>query len=520
MTDLVKKYLDKNNYGDQKDNFEDLYNSHPNYPSVYAVTDTLDVLSVENLALKIPKEQFDELPDSFLAHFETEMVLVSKKDKMVEVETQSAKKRITTDAFIQGWSGMILAIEPNAATSESKIQNATWIKYLLPGLALLTLSMVLNKFSIESLVFIVTSLIGAILSVFIVRESFGLKNEAVSKLCNLGTNTSCDSVIKSKKSKINNWLSFSDLPFVFFGVNLLAVILFPEAVTKIIGLMSLISFPILAYSVWIQKFELKKWCLLCLLVAAVVVAQGIGFVVFHAFDLQLTAPALGYYFLPLVLFSSLWFFVRPMLQGKIEAEKMVNELKRFKRNPKLFQTLSKSIPEKEGFQQLEGLRFGTEADMDLTLILSPSCGHCHKAFKDALDLHKQFPERVSFQVLFNMNPENNDNPYKVVVESILTINNYSQERAKDAIIDWHINQLGLEAWKEKWLANSIDMKANHQLYLQYGWCQKNQFNYTPVKIINGNQFPNEYEIAELKYFLNDFSKEQNTPTAEPVAVPL
>ena len=46
-----------------------------------------------------------------------------------------------------------------------------------------------------------------------------------------------------------------------------------------------------------------------------------------------------------------------------------------------------------------------------------------------------------------------------------------------------------------------------QVQNQYYWCLKNEFNYTPVKIINGNQFPDGYGISELKYFINDFHQE-------------
>jgi hypothetical protein len=54
------------------------------------------------------------------------------------------------------------------------------------------------------------------------------------------------------------------------------------------------------------------------------------------------------------------------------------------------------------------------------------------------------------------------------------------------------------------------MKVNHQIHQQYNWCSENEFNYTPVKIINDKLFPKEYDINELKYFLNDFSEEKET----------
>jgi hypothetical protein len=169
----------------------------------------------------------------------------------------------------------------------------------------------------------------------------------------------------------------------------------------------------------------------------------------------------------------------------------------------------KEIPVVKGFDLLEGLKFGNRnSEVRLTLILSPSCGHCHKAFQDAFELVSKFPQKVFLNVLFNINPENNDNPYKVVVESLLAINNSNLGNMEEAISDWHIQKIGLEKWVAKWKIVNVPMRVNHQIEQQYNWCLENEFNYTPVKIVNGKLFPNEYEISELKYFLNDFSEEK------------
>jgi protein-disulfide isomerase len=66
----------------------------------------------------------------------------------------------------------------------------------------------------------------------------------------------------------------------------------------------------------------------------------------------------------------------------------------------------------------------------------------------------------------------------------------------------------LDKWLNKWKVDSISMKVNQQIQQQYDWCLQNEFNYTPVKIVNGKLYPNEYSISELKYFLNEISQEE------------
>ena len=62
---------------------------------------------------------------------------------------------------------------------------------------------------------------------------------------------------------------------------------------------------------------------------------------------------------------------------------------------------------------------------------------------------------------------------------------------------------------KKWKVEHNGMQVNNQLFQQYNWCSKNEFNYTPVKIVNGKLFPKGYDINELKFFLNDFASEVN-----------
>ncbi len=511
MINLVKKYLDKNNYSNKKESFEELFLSHPNYPSAFAITDSLDMLSIENVAVKVPKEQFIELPDSFLAIFNQEMNLVSKNSTSVSVEAEDGKKKILTfNEFLTGWDEIVIAVEPNdKIVAKKEIINKKLLQYILPVITIIGFSILYNTYALNTVLLLLTSVIGCLISVFIIQEKLGIKNEMVSNLCNLNANTSCDSVIKSHKNNSNYWVDFSDLPLLFFGISMLSILVQPDPSGSIVGLLSLLSIPVVLYSIWIQKFRLKKWCVLCLAVSGVLIIQSLVFGFSNqSFPDVFQANLFGFIFSTLLV-TSLWILLKPVFENKIKSEKEMIKAKKFKRYPKLFQLMSEEIPSLIGFNELKGLQFGNKnADIQLSIIISPSCSHCHKAFEDAIELVSKFSERVSLNVLFNVNPDNDQNPYKEVVESLLAINNATPENIEEAISDWHIKKMTLDEWKGKWLIKSIDMKANQQLHQQYNWCLGNNFNYTPVKIINDKLFPNEYEISELKYFLNDFSKKE------------
>lgn len=510
MIKLVDKYLALNNYSNAKTEFEELFFSHPNYPSVFAITDSLDMLSIENIAIKVPKEQLTELPDSFLALFENDLVLVEKNEKSIVVETEKGLKTILAiDDFSKDWNGIIIAIEPNQTITKEVKTNPKWIIYSFLILALILLSIFYNNYSLSNAVLLFTSMIGVLISIFIVQEKFGMKNEIVSKFCNINPNTSCDSVIKSEKSNINKWMSFTDLPLLFFSINMVSILLNPNNSSKIITILSIASCPVIIYSIWLQKFQIKKWCMLCLLVSAILALQGsIGYLMEQPLLPNTILNDFSYLF-SVVVISSVWLSIKPLVENKFKAESEVKELKKLKRSYSVFSFLSKPVPALEGLNKLEGLQFGNQnSNVVLTILLSPSCGHCHKAFEEAIDLVHKYPEKVFLNILFNINPDNNENPYKAVVENLLAINNACPEKIEEAISDWHIHKIGLDKWLNKWKVDSISMKVNQQVQQQYDWCLHNEFNYTPVKIVNGKLYPNEYSISELKYFLNEISEEE------------
>lgn len=518
MISLIKKYLDLNQYSNAKGSFVDLYQSHPNFPSLFSITDSFDALGIENVAAKIPKEQFPELPNIFLANCNNEIVLVDKSKEFLKIDYQNGdRKTISTNQFLDEWNGIIVAIEPNEKLKIDALKlnfNPSTILVLTFGL-LSTVGAIayfgVNYFSAS---FIITSIIGIVFSVFILQEKFGIKNEITSKICS-GNDTSCFSVIQSDKNKIGNSIYFSDLSIVFFVANLFSLLLNPNQSIYLISMTSVLAIPLVVYAVWLQKVVLKKWCTLCLVISFLIVLQASSFWYFYQKNSVLEIILGGYYYyfsLGLIFLS--WYFVSPLLESKIQATKKIAELIRFKRNFKIFNSLSKPIQSLFGFNELKGIKFGNAtAKLKLTLFLSPSCTHCDTAFEDAYNLYLNQPTKVEVRVLFNVNPNNADNPYLTVVQNLLNINIKNNNKVLEAIIDWHIHKMELNKWLTKWATDEISSRVGNQILSQYNWCKNNDFNYSPVKIVNSKILSDQYNISELHYFLNDFldTNQEGTP---------
>ncbi|MWB95850.1 hypothetical protein GON26_15900 [Flavobacterium sp. GA093] len=512
MIKVVQKFLQINRYGSFKNEFEDLFLSHPNYPSLFAITDSFDLLGIENAAVKIPKEQILDLPASFLAYFNDELVLVAKNDKGIVLDTIKGKRlKITYEQFLLDWSGVIVAIEPNKTyVKEDNAINFKWLRYILPVLILIFTSMFYYPYKIIDYFFLGSAILGFTISVFIVQEKFGFKNNFFAQFCNRNANMSCDNVLKSDTVFSGTLVNFADLPLIFFGTILSSILIWPHGSGVFIGFLSSLAIPVVVSSIWIQKFELKKWCVLCLMVSALILVQSVIWFSTNQFTLNFELTNVLPFFFSFLFVLTVWLSVKTIIKHKIEIENELQELKKFKRNYNVLNFLSRDVPVTNGFSSLSGLNFGNRnAPIKLSLILSPSCNLCFKAFQDAFELVLKSPERVFLKILFNVNPENNDNSYKVVVERLLIINKVTPGKIVEAISDWYIKKFDLKEWSDKWQVENTSMMVNQEIQKQYDWCSVNNFNYTPVKIVNDKVYPNEYELQDLKYFLNEFVEESN-----------
>src|SRR5690554_1363746 len=229
MQTLISQYLSLNKYESSYfDEFKENYLSHPDYPSLYAVTDSLELSGIETVTATVPKEQLQNLPDIFIASLvienKTEFVLVNKDQTKITYENQKGKTtKISFDEFKNIWDGLIIAIEPN---QNIKPQNKTFKQNILTtiGFAFLVLfgiSIWLQSFSLIPFLYQLLSVAGIFTGIFILQEELGNPNSIVSKVCNGTDNTvSCNSVINSKQGKLPFGISFFDLPIVFFFTNL------------------------------------------------------------------------------------------------------------------------------------------------------------------------------------------------------------------------------------------------------------------------------------------------------------
>lgn len=503
MEQIFLKYLSLSKYSKTTiDNFKENYLSHPDYPSLYAITDSLDLIGIESISATVPITQFVNLPECFVASLainkQKVFVLVRRReDKIIYENKKGKQKTLMAEEFINIWSGLILVVELNKnrlSKNKLPIQNILF-QIGLAVFILFSLSMFLKPFNIIALLYQLLAITGLFVGVIIVQEELGILNSFVTKVCNKISNTfSCNSVIGTKEKILPFGISFSDLPLLFFGVNFM-VISFSHSFYVLVGFMNIMSLPIILYSVYYQKFKIKKWCVLCLFVFVIIIVQSVMYIYTAKIPKWETVAV---YFSILSTITLLWLPLKDTLKKKNNLSRENNELRRFKRNSNVFNFLlnKNKIP---STNRLQGITVGNiNSPFLVELFLSPSCRFCFDVYKECLDFIEIKGNKAHLKIYFNINISNTENPYIVVAKGILQY--FQKKQCIEPLNDWYIDKIPMEKWNEKWGKDNITSETENLIKQQFEFCSKNNLNYAPIVLINGKLLPKEYSIKELKYF--------------------
>lgn len=515
MIQLVEKFIHHLKYYPNSEAFKDHYLSHPNYPSLYAVTDTLDFFDIENIAARVTIEQFTGLPSRFLTLYHTgkgeQFVYVTQKNEssIDFIDEDNNSHKVSKNEFITNWREIIVAIDENKniALPPSFSKNMYWAVIITTTVLLLLFNQIAIGFSIISLLYSTLSVVGLCVSILLIQESFGINNEITSKICGVTQSDAggCKSVLNSSAAVIYKNFTLSDACFCFFTALTFLSIFSGNNFLHFIPI-SILSIPVVVLSIYYQKTIIKKWCALCLGISAILFCLStITFLFNTAFFIFPIISSTTFFIAVLALIIGIWVEIKPLIAGYFTLQKHDREHKQFKRNVNTFSALLETTQKFDTVSLLNLYKIevgGKTAATELILFLSPSCGHCHIAFKDAIALYEKNRNILKLAIYFNVNIENELNEYRSVVEIILE-NHRNTGNALELLKVWHTENPTLEEFVNKYKI-AIPTETRDILQSHYTWCNANEFNYSPVRIFNRKLMPNEYSIPDIGYFIREF----------------
>lgn len=480
------------------------FNSHPNYPSALAFSDTLNFMGVRNDAYELDKEYWDELPEEFIAIVDNSFSLVKKTGNNYAVYSDKAKTLNREELYKSSTDFVLLFEKTNHAESKPIISFRPFVYAIL---AIFTIYTLLNHTWYEAL-FNILSLAGVYISLEIFNQKFGNSSAVIGSICGdtsaNPTTNSCHKIIIQDKTSILG-LKFSDFSLIYFiGLSVLGLFL-PDTAFIIKGF-TFVSVLAIAYSLYIQGFVEKTFCRVCLLIISILAAQlaiGILFFknLFFAPQLLLLTLALWIISFAVVLYLS------NILEEKETLQKSNAKNLRFKRNYELFKAQLLEN-EKINFSDHTTFSLGNKnAKLHIAIVSNPYCGFCKDAHRIIEELMEKYPNDISVQMRFNYSPDRADEKYTRLLSDFMHIyKNRPEEEFLKTVDTWFeskdenkIRQVAGNLSGFEDLSPLTRMSAEN---ISAG------LSFTPVFIINGHQFPDKYDREDIYYFIDELLEDE------------
>ncbi|RKN79620.1 vitamin K epoxide reductase family protein [Ulvibacterium marinum] len=525
---ILKAFLKKQGLKTDFDELEFQLLSHPSYPSLHSVTGVLNHFGIENLALKVPinRDILGQLPKTFITLNKKDQFLVAIKEGggVSTISTDRGRKKISVNKFLESWRGIVVVTEKEDEILKKAGNNKVHgIVYLITICIILGLFFFQGPTAFRAGHFLF-SIIGFAISVLIVRHELGLNTRMLHKVCSANETTSCDAVLNSNGATILKWFKLSDASFVYFlGLVLSWNILLIFRINDLpIILLTVLALPITLYSIFYQIFVVKKWCPLCLGIVVVLWMQACTLIFFESSlsTLNVDSISIVLFLLGFWLAFSFWLFSKPLLVKQIELKKLSIAHNKFKRNYALFDALlAKSNKIQTGIPEIEGREIvlgNAYAPIELLMVTNPLCIYCKSAHHDLKELLRKNHDSFRILIRFNVSTKTEENlDYRVTCRLLELYSLEPQEMVFEALHEVYLDNTDLNMWLSKW-GEVKDISFKYLLERQQQWCHSNGINFTPAVLINGREFPKEYERSDIAYFVEDLIEGTEIKEANPV----
>lgn len=515
MFNLIVNFLKDNNHNVNFNELKLQLLSHPSYPSLHSITGVLDHFNIENLALQVPVDlgTLEQLPESFISTTSgsSQYILVSNSPNKVELRHGDGKKEtLSKKQFLQLWSGIIIVIDPPDKKIGKKVSDvgsvATWTVSSLFLIFLLLIFVTSNPTPFEYVHFSL-SVVGLVISFLILKLDLGYQSKLADKFCNSNKLTSCDAVLNSNGATFLKFLKMSDLSIIYFSALILSWVLhlFLGEVYSSMVAIGFVAVLITFYTLYYQFKVVKKWCPLCLGITSVLWFQLLS--VFVLTDASINLYNFDSIFILLFSFlatTSIWLFIKPLLEKQQELIKLKVEHYKFKKNFDLFYALygKSDFVETNNINGKEILLGNKDAALQMLLVTNPSCFYCKAAHTDIMRLLEKHKDKVNLMIRFNV-PKDADHPSHKTADKLLQIYHSDKSNIETALHEVYADKANLENWLAK--SESIASKGSFEqlLHDEKEWCNKNGIHFTPALFINGKQYPKMYDRSDLQYFIED-----------------
>jgi len=514
---FLRRYLNLEGYKLDAQELKIQLLSHPSYPSLHSLTGVLTHFGIDNVAAQLDpsSEILQQLPDRFLCTLNnaSNLFMVTKGlDGLSLGDFDNDSITFSTEDFLKSWSGIAVLLSKEQEFNKG-VEKKTLVYRFRYQLFLTALCIVFfaQLPTLQVSVHFLFSLFGLIISYLIVKQELGDSSGILNKICGNETSNGCAAVLGSSGNTIFKHIKLSYLSGAYFtGLALLdtAHVLVFVDVIPYIYLLSLLAFPITIYSLYYQGRIVKKWCRLCLMIVGVLWIQGAVLfgnnLTFLDQGAQLKDILVILFLVVMGVFS--WYVLQKSAEESSEFTTLKMMSNKFKRNFKVFDALiqrNNIVSTQINNQQAPELVFGNpNAPVQILLVTNPLCHYCKLAHSEMETLYLNNKEHINLTIRFSIDSTAKESNVYKVSERLLELYGQNIDHCFKALNEVFVASEDLKVWLKKW-GVSKENANDRLLEQQRQWCLENGFDFTPVLLLNGRKYPDEYERSELAFFIEE-----------------
>lgn len=490
--------------------------SNPTYPSLLAFVDGFKSVGAKAGAFEIEAKNLSLITFPVMCQTnDGEFYLVTGQDgeyiNYINANGSSAKTLLSY--FLSKWNNRVIYVESSFQKKQSPARNKLFsLLFITAALFCLCCAAfnILSEFTIYYVSYVILKLFGVIfctLILFYEEMSFITK-----RFCNGFKNGNCDAVLNSNGSKLFGIIPLSHVGFFYFSFTT-SLLLFDKSpqLLHIVSLFSLVSILFIPYSIYYQKKIVKQWCALCLCVLIVLLLEFCFVFLFlketnwftldnRIFNLEILK------ILQFFIFNAfaLWLITKALNEYK-KIKQRKQKYSALKYNDKVFYSLLKSNDQidMKDISKL-GIFLGNNNSENLLLMIcSPFCNPCAVAHGKVAALLNQNLD-IKVQIIFYVSDDIAISSTKAAAILFNMCEGAEESSIKNILAKWyHGNAESKENILKQNFCEEDLLKTMNTLSSMRNWCKKASVQYTPTFFFNGHEYPKEYEIDELKHFIED-----------------
>jgi len=513
LVDIVHLFARKLRWKITRTSLRQLLLGHPDFPSLAAVGDVFTFLQVANRSVRIRSGELGKIVLPAIAYVKDRQFVIIETvddDDIHFIDEHGRKGTLTRAAFDSDWSGVIFMVQPDRPVREdhylARAINEWLDRAKIPFVGLVGISALyfggwLVWRSHQRLSIYLTGIAGSFLGLLLVSKGWKTPGAGPKMWCPVTDYTDCDGVLESAASRLFGPIKLSHLVFIFFSSQLLAYTVACAAgiaapVLALLRIATIAAVAVTLYSLFIQAFVIRKFCIYCLAVILLLWVQ--------VFLLPPAAPVSrglfpgnGLLLLTAGMAASVLIVLEWFAEMRRTLRKDSLNYKGIKTNKGVITALLRSgqtIP----VERMPGeVIFGSQTCQFLiTVVINLECTGCYEMLRQAELLLLRHPSQAGLLVRYAANPEDETSRATRAASRLLRLGaRLSQRDYQHSLKDWYALK-DADAWALKY-AMEDDEGITPLLRDQNRWINENKIPQTPFVIINDHIKPDELEFHDL-----------------------